>query len=494
MMYLDLTVTNILLTLTLTLVFLYAYKWIRNRNYPPGPIGLPIIGYYPFLGKKPNLTLRDLSNKYGDIFSLYIGPQLMIIISDHELAKEILNHPMAMARPPHSLDFLVGKGGFIGMNGEEWQEQRRFVLHTMRNLGMGKGLWETIIQEDAAEFVKELKKAAGEPVSFSEPLANSQITNSVSLLFGRHLDHETEKEDIEIIKEFRRQMAGQGSSVDVNMNIPGLMSLLMFFNVFGIRDFITQLRKFENIFKKEVEKRIEKKDEITRDDFIGCFLQEIEKRAKDTQPHTFTIDTLRGNLLILFLTGQDSNVASVTWLLLLMAKYPDVQEKVCDEIDRVIGRDGTVYYGDKLKLPYSMATVQEMLRYIAIAPLFPPRYVLESLSFGGYTIPRGSHVICNNWAISHDQRYFEDPITFKPERFLSEDKSKVEKLKGYGPFSFGKRNCPGEGVAMMTIYLFFVSIMQKFKIQGPHGLPPNMDYTFGSGLYPIEQKLCFIER
>ncbi|GFQ67995.1 cytochrome P450 2J6 [Trichonephila clavata] len=70
----------------------------------------------------------------------------MIIISDYELAKEVLNHPMAMARPPHSFDFLVGKGGIIGMNGEEWQEQRRFVLQTMRDLGMGKGLWEKIIQ------------------------------------------------------------------------------------------------------------------------------------------------------------------------------------------------------------------------------------------------------------------------------------------------------------------------------------------------------------
>ncbi|GFY59221.1 cytochrome P450 2J6, partial [Trichonephila inaurata madagascariensis] len=70
----------------------------------------------------------------------------MIIISDYELAKEILNHPMAMARPPHSFDFLVGKGGIIGMNGEEWQEQRRFVLQTMRDLGMGKGLWEKMIQ------------------------------------------------------------------------------------------------------------------------------------------------------------------------------------------------------------------------------------------------------------------------------------------------------------------------------------------------------------
>ncbi|GFQ77506.1 cytochrome P450 2A6, partial [Trichonephila clavata] len=349
-------------------------------------------------------------------------------------------------------------------------------------------------QEDVAEFVKDMKKTGGEPIYFLNHWLNLSFTNSVSLLFGRHIDRVTEKEDIEIIKAFRKQMANQGSSVDVNINIPGLMKLLTFFNIFGLRDFITLLKKFENIFKKEVDERIKKKNEITRDDFIGCFLQEMEKRKNDTQTHTFTIDNLRGNLLILFLAGQDSNIASVTWLLLLMAKYPHVQRKVCDEIDQVIGRDGVVNYGDKLKLAYSMATVFEMFRYIALGPLFPPRYVLKSLSLGGYTIPQGSHVVCNNWAISHDQRYFCDPMEFKPERFIAEYENKVVKLKGYGPFSFGKRNCPGEGVAMMTVFIYFVTIMQKFKIQSPDGLSPNMDYTFGSGLLPISQKLCFIER
>ncbi|GFW17740.1 cytochrome P450 2U1 [Trichonephila clavipes] len=282
-----------------------------------------------------------------------------------------------------------------------------------------------------------MKKTGGEPIYFSESLAESQFTNSVSLLFGRQIDRVTEKEDIEIIKAFRKQTASQGSSVDVNINTPGLMKLLTFFNIFGFRDFITVLKKFENIFKKEVDERIKKKDEITRDDFIGCFLQEMEKRKNDTQTHTFTIDNLRGNLLILFLAGQDSNIASVTWLLLLMAKYPHVQRKVCDEIDQVIGRDGVVYYGDKLKLPYSMATVLEMFRYIALGSLFPPRYVQKSLSLGGYTIPQGSHLVCNNWAISHDQRYFYNPMEFKPERFMAECETKVVKLKAYGPFSFG---------------------------------------------------------
>lgn len=494
MAYSDGIITNFLGAFALVLICSYIYNWIRSRNYPPGPHGLPVVGYIPFLGEKPNLTLEILSKKYGDILSFYMGPQLIICISDYELIKEIINHPMTLARPPQAFDFLVGKGGFAGQNGEAWQEQRRFVVQTMRNLGLGKGLWETMIQDDSAVLVKEIQKANGEPFEFNEPLALSQISNSLSLLFGRHLDPEAEKEDIEIMRVFSRKMMDHASSVDINIILPWLRKLMMLFNLFGFQDFIKLLQKMEDIFKKEVEKRINAKEELTRDDFIGCYLQEIEKRKNDSQSHNFNVINLRGNLLMLFLAGQDSNIASVGWLLLLMVKFPDVQKKVCDEIDQVFGRDATIYYNDKTKLPYTMATLFEMMRYISINPLFPPRYVIDTFTFGGYTIPQGAHVVCNSWAMLHDPRYFADPMAFKPERFLTEDGIKAEKLKGYGPFSFGKRNCPGEGIAMMTMYLYFVSIMQKFEIRAPYGNPPDMEYKFSAGILPKPQKLCFIER
>ncbi|GFS45857.1 cytochrome P450 18a1 [Nephila pilipes] len=287
MMYTDWIVTNFLVALALVLVCSYVYNWIRSRNYPPGPHGLPVVGYIPFLGKKPNLTLENLSKKYGDIFSFYIGPQLMICVSDYVLIKEILNHPLTLARPPQAFAFLVGNGGFSGQNGEAWQEQRRFVVQTMRNLGLGKGLWETMIQEDSAELIKEIQKENGEPYVFNEPLARSQISNSLSLLFGRHLDPEAEKENIELMSLFSRKMMDHVSSVNLNVILPWLTKFMMLFNVFGFQEFMNLLRKIEDIFKKEVEKRMNAKEELTKDDFIGCYLQEIEKRKNDSQPHSF---------------------------------------------------------------------------------------------------------------------------------------------------------------------------------------------------------------
>ncbi|GFY39317.1 cytochrome P450 2J6 [Trichonephila inaurata madagascariensis] len=197
--------------------------------------------------------------------------------------------------------------GFSGQNGEAWQEQRRFVVQTMRNLGLGKGLWETMIQDDSAMLVKEIQKANGEPFAFNEPLAMSQISNSLSLLFGRHLDPEAEKDDIEVMRESSRKMMDHVSSVDINIILPWLTKLMMLFNVLNYQDFINLLRKMEDIFKKEVEKRINTKEELTKDDFIGCYLQEIEKRKNDSQPHNFngTIFELKSHYAYLFRKPND---------------------------------------------------------------------------------------------------------------------------------------------------------------------------------------------
>ncbi|GIY79115.1 cytochrome P450 2J6 [Caerostris extrusa] len=73
MAYIESAVTTFLGAFVLFLICTVVYNWVRSRGYPPGPLGLPLVGYVPFLGEKPNETLRDVAKKYGNIFSFYIG-------------------------------------------------------------------------------------------------------------------------------------------------------------------------------------------------------------------------------------------------------------------------------------------------------------------------------------------------------------------------------------------------------------------------------------
>lgn len=487
-------VTNLLFSFLVSLVIAkILFKWYQERNYPPGPFGIPVFGYIPFLGKKPNEKLRELSRKYGDVFSLRIGPDLHVCVSDFHLAKELLTNPALLFRNEHAADFLTGNGGFAGKNGEEWRDQRRFTFYTMRNLGLGKGLWETLIQEAIVDFTEDLKSHKGKPVNLEKVLGFFQASNNISLLLGRHLDKEKDAEKLRIIYESTKEFMKFFGQISVNSTLPWLRKFMEVFRVGGHDRFYELLRDFEGIFKTEVERRIKDADSLTKDDYIGCFYREMQKRKSESDNHTFTMDNLLGNLIILFISSNDSTMASISWLLLLMCAHPDVQEKVHDEIHSLAGRDGVVNFDDKAKLPYTMATIFEMLRIVSVAPLIPPRLVTEDITVRDYFVPKGSAILVNMWSILRDPRYFNDPEEFKPERFLTEDNKATKNLEGFFPFSVGKRNCPGEGIAIMTIFLYFVALMQKFKVSMPPGKKVNLEPVFGGAHLPNPQEICFLE-
>lgn len=101
----------------------------------------------------------------------------------------------------------------------------------------------------------------------------------------------------------------------------------------------------------------------------------------------------------------------------------------------------------------------------------------------------------NSWAVMHDPKYWKDPMEFIPERFMQNDRKDPSKMEGISTFSFGKRNCPGETIAMMTIFIYFTGIMQKLQIKAPFGILPTLDVGYYGGVMnPVGEELCFVER
>ncbi|KFM76951.1 Cytochrome P450 18a1, partial [Stegodyphus mimosarum] len=131
--------------LGILLVFFTLHWWYSKRRYnlPPGPIGLPLLGYLPFIERRSFVSFTKLSKKYGKIYSLYLGRTLVVVLNDHKLIKEAFHQQALLDRPPHFFDFYPGGLGFAGANGEEWVEQRRFTMKALREIGLTKSEWET---------------------------------------------------------------------------------------------------------------------------------------------------------------------------------------------------------------------------------------------------------------------------------------------------------------------------------------------------------------
>jgi cytochrome P450 len=135
-----------------------------------------------------------------------------------------------------------------------------------------------------------------------------------------------------------------------------------------------------------------------------------------------------------------------------MTLFPGVQRKAQEEIDQVLGgRLPTV--ADRGKLPYADAIVKEALRWHPVAPMGIPHVSVEDDLLNGFYIPKGSLIMPNIWALTHDSEVYHDPMVFKPERFLGIDGREPEMDPHAVVFGFGRRVCPGQFLADVTQFI-----------------------------------------
>ena len=120
---------------------------------------------------------------------------------------------------------------------------------------------------------------------------------------------------------------------------------------------------------------------------------------------------LIGDLLF---AGTETTGNTLTWSIVYLLHYPDVKEKVQKEIDKVLGKYKKPSILDKQKMPYVEATVMEIQRIADVAPLAVPHSGLEDVELRGYTIPKGTTVMPNLYAVHRDERIWEHPYQFNP--------------------------------------------------------------------------------
>jgi cytochrome P450 len=174
-----------------------------------------------------------------------------------------------------------------------------------------------------------------------------------------------------------------------------------------------------------------------------------------------------------------------------MTLFPEVQHKAQEEIDQVLGgRLPTV--ADRGKLPYVDAVVKEVLRWHPVAPMGIPHMSVEDDMLNGFFIPRGSLIMPNIWALTHDSEVYRDPMVFKPERFLGIDEQEPEMDPHAIVFGFGRRVCPGRFLADVTVYLSIARSLAVFNVtkSSENGKEVEVKAKFQAGVisHPVPWK------
>ena len=172
------------------------------------------------------------------------------------------------------------------------------------------------------------------------------------------------------------------------------------------------------------------------------------------------------------MAGSDSSSSIVEWLMAELIKNPECMKILQAELSREIAQ-GAVLESDLDKLNYLKCCFKECLRLHPPGPFLIPHRALETCQVMGYTIPKDSQVLVNVWAIGRDPNYWEEPLEFKPERFLNANVDFIGNDFELLPFGAGRRICPGLALASKQVLLFVASLVHSFDWSLPHGMSPN---------------------
>lgn len=212
-------------------------------------------------------------------------------------------------------------------------------------------------------------------------------------------------------------------------------------------------RRMDGFLQKLVDEHPSKKGEIgnTMIDHL-LSLQELE-------PEYYTDEIIKGLIWVMVLGGTDSAAVTLEWAMCNLLNHPNVLKKAKEELDNQVGEECLVDETDLSKLPYLQSIILETLRLFPTAPLLVPHMASSDCTIDGYIVPGDTIVLVNAWAIHRDPTLWDDPLSFKPERF--------ENVVGEGhklmPFGLGRRACPGEGLARQIMRMTLGSLIQCFQ-------------------------------
>lgn len=416
-------------------------------SLPDGP-KTPALWQILYWIADPIGSMREYSQRYGDCFSLRIGYNLnpLVMISNPEILQMILtNDESKLFEAPGELNGLLepllGKESVLALSGAKHRRMRQLMMppfHGERMRSYGK-----TISDITDQVIRELSQQK----TFNLRDVMQQISLSVILkaVFGLQEGARYQ----ELGRAITTLLDRLSNPLSVAMlYFPRLQQDLGSWSPWG--GFVRQRQVVDDLIYAEInDRRIQGNHD--RDDILSLLMS-----AKDESGEGMSDGELRDELMTLLTAGHETTATAMAWALYWLHHLPEVRQKLLAELT-----DNAADLEQNLtKLPYLNALCNETLRIYPVGMVTFPRIVKEPMELMGYTIEPNTMLLGCIYAAHHRESVYEDPDTFKPERFLTRQFSPFE----YLPFGGGSRRCVGMAFALFEMKVVLSRIMTQLDL------------------------------
>nr|QNS29987.1 cytochrome P450 [Nothapodytes nimmoniana] len=460
----------------LVIWFCATYSKNNQKQYPPSPPKLPLIGNLHQLGLLPHRTLHSLAQQHGSLMLLHLGSQPVLVASSAREAREIMKtHDLIFSnRPrlniPRRLLYDSKEIAFAPYS-EYWRQIKSLcVLHLLSNRRVHS--FQSVREEETTLMIERIRESC---LSDSSPSSLVNLSEEFMSLTN----------DI-VCRIALGRTYGRGDGGRKFKKLFGDFAQLL--GVFDVGDYIPSLawvNRFNgldakvNTVAKEIDELLEvvvedHMDHRNRDGKIESGKQDFVDILLDIQDEkktgfNFHRDTTKAIILDVFAAGTHTTSTVIDWAMAELLKHPKILKKLQNEVREIAKGKSRIKEDELDKMHYVKAVIKETMRLHPPVPLLVPRESTQDVKVLGYDIQAKTQVIVNAWAIGRDPLLWQEPEEFQPDRFLN---SPID-FKGFHfeliPFGSGRRACPGITFAMDINELVLTNLVNNFDFALPGG-------------------------
>ncbi|KAI5673144.1 hypothetical protein M9H77_13508 [Catharanthus roseus] len=471
--------------LTFIAFLLVAKRLISPKTHkkllPPGPWTLPFIGnlHQLLAGSLPHRILKNLSDKHGPLMTIMMGERTTIIVSSARMAKLVLHtNGLAVAnRPINSVAEIIcynNLGTTFAKYGEYLKQLRQLYMSELLSPKRVKS-FSGIFEDELEKFVGSIRSQVGKEMVIYWKSTEYLYSAICRVMFGS-VCSEREKL-IKVCKKVSKLSAAPIRFEDLFPSIKGLSFLTGRDNV--LKGLVKDLDDVLDILIAQRENGTT----FDEGDMLGLLLK-IKSGEIYNAKLQITNDDIKAIIFELMLAATLSVADVVEWAMVEIIRYPQVLKQVKEELNKVLNGKQEIRGSDLEKMEYLHMCVKESTRLHPAAPLLFPREAREEFQIDNYTIPKGSWIMTNYWAIGRDPEIWPKPDEFDPERFRNSN------IDFYGnhfeliPFGSGRRGCPGILFGITEAEFILAALFYHFDWKLPGGMDPDqidMTEVFGAG-------------